>query len=209
MVSLSKFLLIECAAQHPLNADGTPGEEFSRRLDRAIEIYREYCANGWRVNIYVPGSLHQMKNKQGVYVADPIPLCESGKNYLLSHGISEQDILGQDANDKYKGNAGVYCSADECYVSSKLFLNGQYQRFMVICSPAQAMRKILYYILFSTMPIIYTESIQSHYGATFHNYIYEAIKSIPNIIKSMDDMQGENCYEAEKMRKERNPFYSS
>ena len=205
----SKCLLIECAAQHPLNSDGTPGDEFKTRLNRAIQIYKEYCEAGWRVNIYVPGSLHQIKNKQGAYVVDPLPLCESGKNYLINNGVDARDILGQEANDRYKGNAGVYCSADECYVSSKLFLDGNYQRFMVICSPAQAMRKTLYYLLFSTMPIVYTEVPQTHHIATFHNYVYEAIKSIPAIIESMDDMQGENCYEAIKMRKDRNPHYSS
>ena len=205
----SKCLLIECAAQHPLNSDGTPGEEFKARLDRAIKLYKQYCGDGWSVNIYVPGSLHQIKNRQGTYIVDPISLCESGKNYLINNGVASQDIFGQDANDRYKGKAGVYCSADECYVSSKLFFDGNYQRFMVICSPAQAMRKTLYYLLFSTMPLIYTEVPQTHHIATFHNYAYEAIKSIPNIIASMDDMQSENCCEAIKMRKDRNPHYST
>ena len=203
----NKRLLIECAAQHPLNPDGTPGEEFRARLDRSIKLYNEYCADGWSVNIYVPGSLHQIKNKQGAYVVDPLPLCESGKKYLINSGISEKDILAQEANAKYKGENGVYCSADECYVSSNLFMEGNYQRFMVVCSPVQAMRKMLYYILFSTMPIVFTESPRSHYTTTFHNYIYEAIKSIPDIIKSMDDMQENDCADAIKIRKERNPFY--
>jgi len=205
----SKCLLIECAAQHPLNSDGTPGEEFKARLNRAITLYEEYSKDGWSVNIYVPGSLHQIKNSQGMYVVDPISLSESGKKYLIDNGVSSQDVFGQDANDRYKGKAGVYCSADECYVSSKLFLDGNYQRFMVICSPAQAMRKTLYYLLFSTLPLIYTEVPQTHHIATFHNYVYEAIKSIPNIISSMDDMQGENCFDAIKIRKDRNPHYST
>jgi len=51
--------------------------------------------------------------------------------------------------------------------------------------------------------------LETHHIATFHNYAYEAIKSIPDIIASMDDMQGENCCEAIKMRKDRNPHYST
>ncbi len=206
-ISNSQCLLIECAAQHPLNPNGTPKDEFKARLDRAIKIYKEYCDNGWTVNIYVPGSLHQAKNKRGEYVVDPISLSESGKNYLIGHGVNPQDILGQETNDEYKGSDGVYCSADECYVSSNLFLNGDYQRFIVICSPVQAMRKMLYYILFSTKPIIYAESPQTHLVATFHDYVDEAINCIPNVIKSMDDMQSPDCEMAIKMREDRNPLY--
>ena len=205
----SRVLLIECASQHPLKPDGTPGEEFQARLDRAIKIYKKYRDDGWQVNIYVPGSLHQIKNRQGIYDVDLIPLCESGKQYLINNEVDAGDILGQEANERYKGKAGVYCSADECYVSSNLFLDGNYQRFIVICSPAQAMRKTLYYLLSKTLPIIYTEAPQTHCATTFHNYAYEAIKSIPEIIASMDDMQGENCCKAIAIREDRDPYYSS
>lgn len=205
----NKLLLIECSAQHPLTPNGTPGEEFKARLNRAINLYNEYRKANWKVTIYIPGSLHQIKDNTGRFIIDKIPLCESGKNFLIENGVDKEDILGQESNIKYKGKYGVYCSADECFVSSKIFFDNNYQRFISICSPAQAIRKALYYILFETLPIIYTESPQSHISSSFHNYVYEAIESVPRIIASMNDMQDINCSEATQMRKSRNPYYES
>ena len=54
-------VLIEVAAQHPLIDGLFPNEEFEKRLQTAIELYRENKAKGISTKIYVPGSLHMDK----------------------------------------------------------------------------------------------------------------------------------------------------
>lgn len=201
-----KCLLIECAAQHPLNNDGTPAEEFQARLNRSMELYNKYKKMGWNVKIYVPGSLHRQKMSNGNYKVDVIPLCDAGKQYLIQHGIDSVDIFADNANKQYKGDNGVYCSADECYVSSQLFHFGKYQRFIAVCSPAQLIRKVLYYLLFGTLPIVYTATPEDHSVECFHHYIYEAY-GLADILETMETLQGEDCKIAEEIRKDRNPFY--
>lgn len=86
-------VLIEVAAQHPLKSDGTPGEEFSRRLDMGIELYHKVKNEGKRCRIYVPGSLHMHEG-----IEDKLSLSESGKDYLREHGIPVGDIYGNTPN---------------------------------------------------------------------------------------------------------------
>lgn len=202
----TKKILIECAAQHPLNFDSTPGKEFEARLNHTISLYKRYKDMDWDVKIYVPGSRHKEDNGY-VCIIDKIPLCEAGKNYLISQGVPHTDIFAEDKNEEYKGKYGVYCSADECFVSSEIFKSDDYQRFISVCAPGQAMRKALYYLLFGVLPIIDTAAPDSHKENTFHNYAYEATQSIPQIIATMNDMQNPSCEEAIEMRKRRNPDY--
>ena len=202
----TKKLLIECAAQHPLKDDGTPADEFESRLERSVELYNKYKSNGWQVNIFVPGSLHRVMSTTGEYVVDKMPLYQAGERYLIERGVSVTDILAEQANKQYKGEKGVYCSADECFVSANIFLNGDYQRFIAVCSPAQSLRKVLYYLLFETLPIVYTASPEDHTVECFHHYVYEAY-GLKEILDTMDTMQGDDCELAKIVRKDRNPFY--
>lgn len=63
----------------------------------------------------------------------------------MEKGIPEENIFGEDMNYKYKGNLGVYNSADECYVASEIYKNGRYADLYSICSPNQMLRKQLFY----------------------------------------------------------------
>ncbi len=166
-------LLIEVAAQHPLKKGLLPGEEFRRRLDLAVTLYEKYTDQGLEVCLYVPGSRH----RHGTAV-DKVSLSKAGTDYLLKQGIPAENLLGEDVNRQYKGDAGVYNSADECYVASQIFINGQFDDLICICSPNQLMRKTLFYIEFGVLPQCYGVPAQN----MFHDPIGELFHSIHNVL---------------------------
>lgn len=186
--------LIEVAAQHPLTNVGTPDVEFSKRLDRAIILYKELRNKKYMVNIYVPGSIHY---------PDSCSLSDAGINYLLEKGIPKEDLLGEADNFRYKKEQGVYNSADECYVASQIFINGHYHRLHCICSPNQMLRKQLFYIHFGVLPFFYTVNTEN----LAHNTIYELFHSIPDVIYNDHTWQDEKSINGTRTRQERNPKY--
>ena len=188
-------VLIEVAAQHPLINGEMPNEEFEKRLLLAAELYREYAIGGNKVKIYVPGSLHKFKG-----VVDKIPLSEAGKAYLLQKGIADSDIFADNMNKKYKGSDGVYNSADECFVSGKIFDELNYGELHCVCSSGQMMRKMLCYIHFGYVPYMHTVSCDVMY----HDYIDEIFKFIPILLKDGCALQGET-EEADRLRNLRKP----
>ena len=195
-VSMRPGLLIEVAAQHPLTSDGKPNNEFSARLDRAIELYFHQCNNGQSVKVYVPGSLHKYEG-----VVDKISLSDAGKQYLIEHGVNKSDIYGEDANIEFKGEEGVYNSSDECYVASRLFQKLSYGKLASFCSPAQLMRKALSYIQFGLIPDMYSVPCEH----LFHDYIDEIFLHIPVLIDDQTGLQV-NSEEAMRLRKLRKPI---
>lgn len=198
----SGALLIECAAQHPLDEYGRPGLEFRSRLLKAFELYERYREEGWDVTIYVPGSRHQ---KDGI--VDPVSLSEAGVKYLEKLGVASRDLLGDDMNYKYEGDRGVYCSADECYVASQIFLDGKYQRMFSVCAPAQTVRKELYYTLNGIAPTIVSAGLESPVLSLSHSGAWEAIMNLPDVVNTMDNLQGKDNKIADKFRRERDPDY--
>lgn len=188
--------LIEVAAQHPLRSNGTPSIEFARRLDRAYALYQELQAQGQEVKIYVPGSLHCYKKK-----ADPCALSDAGVAYLLEKGVPSDDLLGNDANMQYKGDAGVYNTADECYVASQLFLEGDFRRLHCICSPNQLMRKKLFYLAFGVIPFFYTVNCEQ----LAHDDIYELFDALPDVLFRDHTWQGTDSENGNRTRDDRDP----
>lgn len=194
-----KKILIEVAAQHPL-IDGTkPNEEFENRLKLGIELYKREITNGNYVEFYVPGSLHQYNG-----FPDKIPLCEAGCNFLIEQEIDESIVHGNDLNLKYKGSDGVYNSADECFVASKYFVDGDFNYLYSVVSPAQMYRKTLFYIEFGILPLNFSVPTTN----TFHNYIDEMFIHLPNVLLEDNSWQeikkGSQAYET---RKNRNPNF--
>lgn len=185
--------LIEVAAQHPLKKNGAPGEEFRLRLDEAIRLYNEF-EEGAR--IYVPGSLHLYKGKP-----DPISLCESGVKYLIENGIPEEDILGPEENEKYKGEDGLYNSADECYVASCIFKDGDYSRLHCVCSSNQVARKKLFYMAFGVIANFHCADADKR----FHSDVEELIDCIPDVIYNDHTWQDKNSKHFIRTREERKP----
>jgi hypothetical protein len=113
--------LIEVSAQHPLVGGTRPDEEFGVRLERGKELRDELMGRGFRVELYVPGSRHKHDG-----VPDLVSLSSAGTSYLIDSGIPSEVIHGDDLNERYKGAAGVYGSADECFVAASYFKDGEF-----------------------------------------------------------------------------------
>lgn len=189
--------LIEVAAQHPL-IDGKPGGEFMARLDCAIDVYNNNRKNKIATRIYVPGSLHMCGGKE-----DLMSLSRAGINYLLGKGVPEEDILPEDVNEQYKGEAGVYNSADECFVAAEIFKANDFRALHCVCSPNQMQRKKLFYVSFGVLPIFHP----TYCDNMFHNDIDEIFDLIPEILLNNDDWQNPESKQFQRTREERNPTY--
>ncbi len=193
-------ILIEIAAQHPLNTNGTPGEEFSKRLDLGIELYNRLKKENKNVKIYVPGSLHMHNG-----VVDIKSLSDAGTTYLRQHGISDDSLIGETANLKYKGDDGVYNSADECYVAAKLFLDSNFSQLHCVCSPGQIARKELFYMEFGVIPYFHSVSCLT----MFHNTAYELLETLPRVLLKDHSWQKPDSIDGIRTRMDRNPALKS
>ena len=94
-------VLIEVAAQHPLKDGVYPDIEFKKRLDLGVRLYNKYKDLGYKVSIYVPGSLHK---------GDKIALGDAGRNYLIKNKINIDDILATEVTEELSDGNGVYGS---------------------------------------------------------------------------------------------------
>ena len=189
-------VLIEVAAQHPLNPDGTPMKEFAARLDTAVELYGKMKAAGTETKIFVPGSIHRYEG-----ITDPVSLSDSGVAYLTAKGVDPHDLLGRNEIEKYKETAGVYDSADECFVASEIYKNDGFKVLYCVCSPNQLVRKQLFYTAFGVVPFM----ISVPCDEMAHNMIYELFETIPDVILHDHTWQEENSIQGNRTRKERNP----
>lgn len=187
-------ILIEVAAQHPLVDGIHPNEEFARRLDFAVNLFR--TINNKETKIFVPGSRHVFCG-----VADDISLSQAGKDYLIARGIPENAILSEEMIIKYKGSDGVYNSADECFVASKIFKEGDYGTLYCICSPNQIMRKTFYYIDFGVIPLCYGVPSSNMY----HEVVSEYFDSLRNAVYDDHNCQNVDSEVFINSRRERKP----
>ncbi|MDD5110702.1 MAG: hypothetical protein PHI63_05855 [Patescibacteria group bacterium] len=189
-------VLIEVAAQHPL-LDGTrPGEEFAARLREAARLYERTEREGRTAVFYVPGSRHR---HQGV--ADKISLSQAGVTFLQQLGIPPHALHGDDLNERYKSKAGVYNSADECFVAAAYFKDGDFGQLWSVVSPVQLMRKALHYLWFGIVPQMFSVPVVD----AFHNYLREAYDAIPYVRDTDPDSQRETSAWAKRSRLERKP----
>lgn len=197
-------VLIEIAAQHPLEDGMYPAKEFAIRLDTAVDLYHQLTEKGTEVELYVPGSVHL--DDDGV--ADEVSLSEAGCQYLIEKGIPADKLHGDDLNNRYdndRSHTGVYNSADECFVSSKYFFSEekQFGKLYSICSPNQLMRKTLFYIQFGIIPNVITVPTDKMY----HNFLHELFTSVPYVLSEDHDYQYKDSKEAIRTRSERMPDY--
>lgn len=176
----AKSLLIEVAAQHPLEGGRLPGKEFRARLDMAVDLRRRWIRKGFDVTIYVPGSVHRVGNLE-----DEVSLSSAGCKYLQKCGVPRESLSGEDANAKYKGQDGVYNSADECFVASRLFLDGAFSEMLCVCSSNQIPRKTLYYIEQGVLPQFYGVSVPVMY----HSMVDELFVQVEHVLMKDHDGQ--------------------
>lgn len=189
-------VLIEVAAQHPLVDRAVPGEEFAARLRRGHELFTGYREAGHPVEIYVPGSRHRHLG-----VEDGISLSRAGGEFLAKLGVPPVAIHGDDLNERYKGDAGVYGSADECFVAASYFRDGGFGSLLSVCSPAQMMRKTLHYLQFGVYPLNHTAPTSEG----FHDFLYELLVAVPEVMGTDDTLQEPGSGEAGRLRVERRP----
>jgi hypothetical protein len=186
--------LIEVAAQHPLVAGVRPNEEFEARLNRAHELYTELTTHGIDVELYVPGSCHMFHG-----IADKISLSQAGSDYFIASGISAAHIRGEELNHRYKGDDGVYNSADECFVTASYFKDGDFGTLITVLAPGQLHRKMLHYIHFGVLPLPHTAPTTT----SFHNYVHEAFVELPHVLFEDPDLQAPGSPKANRLRAER------
>lgn len=188
--------LIEIAAQHPLKRRKLPGKEFQNRLDAAIQIYEKLQQEGVDCYFYVPGSRHRHNQ-----VDDLVSLSQAGVTYLLSKGIEPDIIYGEDMNHRYKGDAGVYNSADECYVAAQIFRDGPFDRMICVCSPNQTLRKSFFYMEFGVLAQCFAIPAEQ----MFHNPVDEVFGSLTNVLYKDHSWQDPNGDRYQYYRNERIP----
>ena len=194
--------LIEIAAQHPL-IDGTyPDHEFTARLQRGAELYRQSVAAGRAVEIYVPGSRFMDSG-----IEDQITLSAAGTRYLAERGIPAAALHGDDLNERYKGPAapqpGVYCSADECFVAACYWIDGGFGRLLSVVSAGQLLRKMLHFVEFGVYPLLYSAPTME----AAHNPIGEALDMIPAVLFEDPGLQARDSQRAIAFRTNRMPGY--
>ncbi|MFT4215175.1 MAG: hypothetical protein QM622_10430 [Microbacterium sp.] len=190
----SRRVLIEVAAQHPLKDGLSPGAEFQARLDRAVELVLYYATRGWTVEVYVPGSRHRSNG-----VADKVSLSHAGTEYLKPLLPADVSLHGDDLNDIYLGETGVYGSADECFVTASYFKDGQFEQVIVVLSPQQLARKLLHYLAFGIEPLLHTAPVSE----PFHDIVTELMFSVPEVLDVDPTAQGPESAAAQRLRQER------
>lgn len=139
--SRSGSLILVCA-QHPLTQDGKPGKAFSARLDEAIMRYEMMKKKGESVIIRVPGAVH---------FGDSRSLAEAGKEYLMEHGIPEEDISA----DGTEGNG-----TDEVTFAYNIFEQACCRQFHICCGENQVFRnKMACMELLGFLPYFHTTTV--------------------------------------------------
>lgn len=187
-------ILIECASK--VLEDGLhPDSEFRARLDRTIELYHKLCQENEVVHIYVPGTLHKENG-----ISDQCTLSTAGRRYLIERGIPDEIILGDIENEQYKGNEGVLNSADECFVASRIFFDGQYRELHCVCSPIQVTRKWFYYLEFGLVPLIHSVPIAD---SDIMDIVTEQLRGTENVIYNDHNAQSHDSEVWINSRKER------
>lgn len=187
-------VLIECASK--VLKDGLhPDDEFCARLDRTIELYHQLSRENEVVNIYVPGSLHKEAG-----VTDQCTLSTAGRRYLVERGIPDEVIFGDAENELYKGDEGVLNSADECFIASRIFHEGQYRELHGVCSPIQVTRKWFYYLEFGLVPLIHSVPFAQ---SDVMDIVTEQLRGTENVIYNDHNAQSHDSEVWINSRKER------
>ncbi len=187
-------ILIECASK--VLEDGLhPDFEFRARLNRTIELYHKLRQENKIVHVYVPGSLHKENG-----ISDQCTLSTAGRRYLVEQGIPDEIILGDRENELYKGKEGVLNSADECFVASRIFVDGQYRELHCVCSPIQVSRKWLYYLEFGLVPLIHSVPVVD---SDVMDIVTEQLRGTDNVIYNDHSAQSHDSEVWINSRKER------
>ena len=185
----NKGVIIEIAAQHPLKPDGSPGEEFAKRLDRGIELFNQ-LKDKEEVHIYVPGSCH---DESGISLSD------AGRLYLVKRGIPTHLIFGSQDQERIMAQEGVYNSFEECYVCYKLYKENNFRKIYTVCSPYQLNRKTLFYMFLGVL----AEIIPVYADEMWHNPIKENFEDVPFLLSHYETYKEQNYFNSDVFKNAR------
>lgn len=128
--------LVAIKAQHPLNADGTPGPEYEARLKKALIVKAELEDRGLSVEFMTFGGVHEGHKTMS--------LAQAGTNWLVEHGVDQSVITTVPV---------VFSGNDEDRMAAEKFQNDQnYSELHVVLSAGQWERARLYFIFCGWQP---------------------------------------------------------
>ncbi|MGE4352202.1 MAG: hypothetical protein AB7E52_08450 [Bdellovibrionales bacterium] len=177
--STKKTLILVCA-QHPLKNGVEPGDEFTLRLQTAMDTAEKIKREGGDPIIYVPGSLHQ---------PDLINLSAAGATWLKQQGCTAH-ICSDDVNEFYKGayspapHKGVYGCSDEAYVATQILEDDpEIGSLILVATHNQALRVTLHLIANGVTP---TQTIAVKPEKAYHTPENETKVNIPSVLMAKD-----------------------
>ncbi len=132
-----KNAIVAVKAQHPLNADGTPGPEYEQRLQKGLSVGLELEAKGMTVYYMTFGGVHEGHKT--------ISLAAAGAKWLNQHGIN---------NEMVHMLPVVFSGNDEDRMAAELFTESgdSFSQLHVIMSAGQWERSRLYFIFCGWQP---------------------------------------------------------
>lgn len=144
-------ILIAIKAQHPLNPDGTPGPEYTARLEKALDLMDSLISTGkYPIKFMTFGGVHEGHAT--------MTLAEAGANWLKSRGIPEGDIII---------HKQIFSGNDEDDLAAQEFANNlDYSELHVVMSAGQYDRSRFYFIFTGWQPflhpIFYLDGVPNH-----------------------------------------------
>lgn len=132
-----KKAIVAIKAQHPLNADGTPGPEYEQRLEKALDVGYQLQAKGLTVYYMTFGGVHEGHKT--------ISLANAGHKWLVKHGVDQKRIHMLPV---------VFSGNDEDRLAAEMFTEGgeQFSELHVVMSAGQWERSRLYFIFCGWQP---------------------------------------------------------
>ena len=132
-----KNAIVAIKAQHPLNADGTPGPEYEQRLEKALDVGYQLQAKGLTVYYMTFGGVHEGHKT--------ISLANAGHKWLIKHGVDQKRIRMLPV---------VFSGNDEDRLAAEMFTEGgeQFSELHVVMSAGQWERSRLYFIFCGWQP---------------------------------------------------------
>lgn len=135
-----KKAMIAIKAQDPLNPDGTPGREYTFRLEKALAVRRDLEVQGLRVEFATFGGVHKG--------CASTTLAEAGRNWLIDHGVRAEAI---------ESFGTVFSGNDEDRLAAEKFAKDEgYAQLHVVMSAGQWDRARFYYIFCGWQPEFHT-----------------------------------------------------
>lgn len=163
--------LIAIKAQHPLNANGTPGPEYEARLRKALKVKEDLEKDGFKVDFITFGGVHEGHKT--------VSLAEAGAKWLRGYGVDATTI---------EESPAVFSGNDEDRLAAKKFEQGTYSQLHVVLSAGQWDRARLYFMLVGWQPEFHPVTFLD--AAPNHSMVYElwGERGVPSFAKGPEEV---------------------